>query len=115
MRIAVAGIFHETNSFAPGKTPLDAFKADWVANRDDLMAMYGGTGTSLGGVIDALQAEHAEPVMGFYAGATPSGMIEAPAAEALLELVTASVDPAAEGRTNNVWNRCCNRSCSLGE
>lgn len=30
MKIAVIGTFHETNTFAPGITGLEAFSSEWV-------------------------------------------------------------------------------------
>lgn len=97
LRIAVAGVLHETNSFAPFSTGLDAFAKEWIAGLDAFVARYGGTRTSMGGAIDAASAHGTILVPGLYAAATPSGMVTASAGESLLEEVTASVDSTTDG------------------
>ncbi|MDF2837901.1 MAG: microcystinase, partial [Paenibacillus sp.] len=53
VRIAVAGIFHETNTFAPGKTLHIHFMEEQVVGLEAFLERYAGTRTSMGGVIDA--------------------------------------------------------------
>ncbi|MDI4645819.1 M81 family metallopeptidase [Cohnella hashimotonis] len=97
VRIAVAGLLHETNTFAPGMTNVDAFKGEWVEGRRAFYERYAGTRTSMGGVIDAAAKHGVELEPGLYAAATPSGLVCSRAAEALIESVVASIDPAAAG------------------
>ncbi|MCU6712621.1 M81 family metallopeptidase [Paenibacillus sp. J5C_2022] len=96
-RIAVAGILHETNTFAPFATGIDAFRQEWIAGNAAFEARYGGTRTSMGGAIDAAVQHGAALAAGLYAAATPSGMVTAEAAEELMNAVVASVDPEADG------------------
>ncbi len=97
LRIAVAGIYHETNTFAPGRTVLAQFADERTEGLEAFRQRYGGTRTSMGGVIDAALRQGAELVPGLYAAATPSGMVEAAAADALIDDVVRSVDPGASG------------------
>ena len=97
LRIAVAGIYHETNTFAPGRTGLANFAGERVVGEEAFRLRYGGTRTSMGGVIDAAREHGATLAPGLYTAATPSGMVESSAAEALIGDVAASIDPGADG------------------
>jgi microcystin degradation protein MlrC len=97
VRIAVAGILHETNTFAPGLTELKHFKGEWVAGREAFYDRYSDTRTSMGGVIDAARRYEVELKPGLYAAAMPSGMVSGAAADELIEDVVASIDPEASG------------------
>jgi microcystin degradation protein MlrC len=97
LRIAVAGILHETNSFAPGMTDTAAFRGEWIAGYDAFIARYAGTRTSMGGVIEAAAAHQAELAPGLYVYATPSGMVRASTADELIDAVVRSVDAVADG------------------
>ncbi|BBH23550.1 microcystinase C [Paenibacillus baekrokdamisoli] len=96
-KIAVAGIFHETNTFAPGLTELDAFWSEWISGMDAFLGRYEGTKTSMGGVIEAAAALGAELVPGLYTAATPSGMVTSSAAEQLMDEFIGSIDADADG------------------
>jgi microcystin degradation protein MlrC len=97
MKIAVTGLFHETNSFAPGMTEVNDFSGEWVSGNDYFLQRYEHTRTSMGGVIDAAHAEQAQLECGLYVAATPSGMVSKEAVERLLDEVVASVDVGADG------------------
>ncbi|MGZ9584246.1 M81 family metallopeptidase [Paenibacillus marinisediminis] len=97
MNIAVVGMVHETNTFAPGRTDLHAFQSEWVEGNDDFLSHYAGTRTSMGGVIDAALAYGLELSVGFYTTTTPSGMISSETAQALIQHAVESVDEAADG------------------
>jgi len=97
LRIAVAGIFHETNTFAPGRTDLTYFEGERISGEEAFLGRYEGTRTSMGGVIDAARRHGARLVPGLYAAATPSGIVEPNAADALIDAVVTSVDPEADG------------------
>ncbi|NHN31761.1 M81 family metallopeptidase [Paenibacillus agricola] len=97
MKIAVAGIFHETNTFAPGLTNLDAFHSEWVYGNDAFLNRYSKTRTSMGGVVDAMHEAGAELSCGLYTAATPSGMVTSEAAADLIAAAVESIDTSAEG------------------
>jgi microcystin degradation protein MlrC len=97
LRIGVVGVIHETNSFAPGKTELYDFQAEWVDGESAFVDRYKGTRTSMGGVIDAAIAEKAVLVPGLYTSATPSGMVTEAASHALVESIVQSIEPNMDG------------------
>jgi microcystin degradation protein MlrC len=82
-RIAVGGIWHETNTFAAGRTGLGAFREYQYAVGDKLLSRYAGTNTELGGIIAAADELGFELVPTIYAGAVPSGTIAREALERL--------------------------------
>ena len=97
LRIAVAGIIHETNSFAPGKTEISDFKGEWITGKSAFYDRYEGTKTSMGGAIDAANIEGVTLLPGFFTNATPSGMVSAAASEQLIDSVVQSVDEQIDG------------------
>lgn len=97
MKIAVAGIYHETNTFAPGLTTLEHFQGEWVVGHESFLARFAGTRTSMGGVIDAARTNEAALMPGLYAAATPSGMVSAETGDALIDALAASIDAGADG------------------
>lgn len=97
LRIAVAGILHETNTFAPGFTNIGHFRDQWSNGSEPFFARYAGTRTSMGGVIAAAANSGIGLVPGLYVAATPSGMVEATSGDALIEALVASIDDTTDG------------------
>ncbi|CAG7659080.1 M81 family metallopeptidase [Paenibacillus allorhizosphaerae] len=95
--IGVIGVVHETNTFAPGTTGLDAFMDDWVVGKDAFISHYSGTKTSMGGVIDASKELGLELRPGLYTQATPSGMVTGEAFDAIADGLADSVDRGIDG------------------
>jgi microcystin degradation protein MlrC len=94
VRVAIGGIWHETNTFAAGRTTLADFRAYQYAEGDDLLARYTGTGTELGGMIEAARALGMELVPTVYAGAVPSGIIAREALDAVASTLDAALAAA---------------------
>ncbi len=84
-RIAIGGIWHETNGFAAGLTGLDDFRAYQYAEGAALLARYRGTGTELGGMIEAAKECAFELLPTLFAGAVPSATIARSALDALCD------------------------------
>jgi microcystin degradation protein MlrC len=82
-RIAVGGIWHETNTFAPGHTGTGAFREYQYAVGEEVLSRYAGTNTELGGMIGVADELGLELVPTIYAGAVPSGTITRDALESL--------------------------------
>lgn len=99
MKIAVVGILHETNTFAPGLTQYEDFNIDveTVSGNEIFMERYHKTRTSMGGVIDAVKERGSELAAGSYFSTTPSGMVSADAAERLISEMVDSIDESADG------------------
>ena len=79
-RIGIGGLWHETNTFAPGLTSIEDFAAYRLADgpravRDALA----GTVTEVGGALIACGELGFEPVPFFFAGAVPGPTISADA------------------------------------
>ena len=75
MRIAIAGIVHETNTYVQEETPISAFKI----LRGEQMLKIRGTETHTGGAIDACVRLGVTAVPILQAFAQPSGKIAAEA------------------------------------
>jgi len=81
LRFAVAGISHETNTFAVPTTGLDDFE---VRRGRELYEAYRHSHTTLAGFFDAAEVLGFEAVPLLFASAVPSGVIERRAFEAIL-------------------------------
>ncbi len=73
MRLLIAMMKHETNTFSPVPTALARFGALYG---EAAIRAYRGTGTGLGAYIDLAEKEGAEIVLPIAAGASPSGPVE---------------------------------------
>ncbi|MBI5878574.1 MAG: M81 family metallopeptidase [Chloroflexi bacterium] len=82
-RIALGGIVHETNTFAPGVTTLDNFMRQSYAEGEGIAARYAASKTALGGAIDGLRAWGVQIVPLVYAAAMPSATVTRAAHEML--------------------------------
>lgn len=75
MRIAIGGLSHETHTFLPDKTGLAPFDRDAVRGQE-LVSTYRGTNSSLGGMIDVLEAAGVEIVPLVYSAGGVAGTVE---------------------------------------
>jgi microcystin degradation protein MlrC len=73
MRLLIAMMKHETNTFSPVPTPLERFRPLYG---DAAVRAYRGTGTGLGAYLDLAERERAEIVLPIAAGASPSRPVE---------------------------------------
>lgn len=84
MRIAIGGIYHETNCFAKDPTPVSSF-GGWMRVGETIISARKNTRTYLGGLIAELEAQEAQIICAMDASAMPSGIIEKAAAEILAQ------------------------------
>lgn len=85
MKIAVAGIWHETNTLVEIKSTKENFtNFGWYLGRD-LVDAFLGTKTVMGGYLDVLNQNNHEVIPIFGAYATPSGTITIDTFEEILE------------------------------
>ena len=91
MRIVVARLNHETNTFSPVPTTLESFAPKWG---DDARAFGKGSNTALGAFHDYAERKGAELITPLAATANPSGPVDDAAFEAM---ATAIVDAVAAG------------------
>lgn len=72
LRVAIARMSHETNTFSTVQTRLEDYDPCYG---DEVVDVYGGTKTEVGGFIDVLRGKEGEIVPIMAASATPSGPI----------------------------------------
>lgn len=87
MRIAIAGIVHETNTYCRDATPLEEFR---VLEGERMLRMR-GTETQTGGAIAECEARGWQPVPVFWASTQPSGTIAGDAYQAMKERLLAGL------------------------
>src|SRR6201987_2842110 len=88
MRLLIAMMKHETNTFSPVPTPLARFGP---LDGESAIRAYRGTGTGLGAYLDLAEREGAEVVLPIAAGASPSGPVEDAAFEHIAGIICDAV------------------------
>lgn len=84
-RIALLGIYHETNTFSKQLTTLAEFRSGFWLEEGAITKEYRGAHHEISGIIDVIESsDEYELVPVFYAYATPSGMVTADALEGIL-------------------------------
>jgi microcystin degradation protein MlrC len=93
MRLLLATMSHETNTFSPVPTPLARFCRDGTTLLKGQAAIdfYRGTGTCMGGFLAIAEGAGAEVVLPVAASAPPSGPVESGAYETFCTAVTDEV------------------------
>ena len=92
MKIGIAMMSHETNTFSPVTTDLKRFSGgnDSPPSGQIALGIYKGTASCLGGFIEVAERNAAEIVMGIAAGAPPSGPVEQDAYEFICSEISPS-------------------------
>jgi microcystin degradation protein MlrC len=75
VRFFIAMVSHETNTFSTIATDRRQFEAHDLRYGGEILEAYRGTGTCLGGMIDAAQASGATLVPSIAASASPAGRV----------------------------------------
>ena len=96
-RIGVGGISHETNTFSPVPTTLDAFRARAYLIGDAVVQQGRGTRNALGGIIDAATEAGATLVPTLFASAMPGGVVSREAFEHLRDRLLDRLRPPYVG------------------
>ena len=81
MRVAIGALMHESNTFAPGLTTLDDFRRTQLLGGAAIVEAHAGTGSEVGGALEALRRHGAEVVPTLSAWAMPSPLVERSAYE----------------------------------
>lgn len=89
MRFAITGIMHESNSFAPEPTSLQAFD---VTGPKDMIRLNADAASSITGYLQACEAAGVEAVPLSHAKATPAGPVTADAFATLLNDMLAQLE-----------------------
>jgi microcystin degradation protein MlrC len=95
VRILIAQMSHETNTFSPVPTPLVRFSRGEAQppEGEQALALLRGTGTCVGGYIAACEAAGAQIDMGIAAAAPPSGAVDDEAFDAMCAKIVGAVEP----------------------
>src|SRR5947208_11172723 len=92
MRLLIAMMKHETNTFSPVPTPLQRFGHGPGPLYDETaVKAYRGTGSGLGAYLDLAEREGAEVVLPIAAGAPPSRPVEDAAFEHMAGVICDAV------------------------
>lgn len=94
-RVLVGGIWHETNTFSPLPTDLEAFRRFQYLEGPALLETLAGTNTEIGGMIAAAPRHDIELVPSVHAGAIPSGLVTRDALDHIVDRLCADARAGA--------------------
>ncbi len=102
MRLLLATMSHETNTFSPVPTKLERFARDGKTLLQGQAAIdhYRGTGTCMGGYLAVAAELGAEVVVPVCASAPPSGAVDRQAYETFCRLI---LDEVTKGSFDGIW------------
>jgi len=102
MRLLLATLSHETNTFSPVPTKLERFCRNGTTLLTGQMAVdfYRGTGTCMGGYLAVADELKADVVVPLCASAPPSGPVDSDAYETFSRMIT---DAVAQGGFDALW------------
>jgi microcystin degradation protein MlrC len=94
MQVGIISLMHESNTFAPERTPLAAFQRERLLTGEAVREQMSGMHHEVGGFLDGLTREVIEAVPVFAAWAMPSGTIDRATARVLTKQAMAAVHAA---------------------
>ncbi len=102
MRLLLATLSHETNTFSPVPTKLERFcrNGTTLLSGQTAIDFYRGTGTCMGGYLAVADELKAEIVVPLCASAPPSGPVDNDAYETFCRMIT---DAIAQGGFDALW------------
>src|SRR5690606_10368045 len=83
-RVALLGIYHESNTFVERATDYDDFKNSHLLEGQAILAEYRDAYHEIGGMMAGLSCEEIELVPVYFAEATPGGTVAAGCYQQLL-------------------------------
>jgi microcystin degradation protein MlrC len=92
LRVALLGIYHESNTFLDTPTTLTDFKKGHWLFGDDIIQEYKDAYHEIGGMIEVMERERIELIPVMYAEATPGGMITSKTYAVLIEKMMEALD-----------------------
>ena len=117
MRVVIAMMKHETNTFSPVPTPLERFATGQplpYADGDAYEA-FKGTGSAMAAFIDLAEAAGAEIVTPIAANAWPSGPVDDDAYQSMADAICAAVAPGCDAVLLDLHGAMVTQSLDDGE
>ncbi|MGH6922523.1 MAG: M81 family metallopeptidase [Propylenella sp.] len=93
-RVAVGGMWHETNSFSPIATDLASFRRYQYLEGSAITERLKGTNCEIGGMIEAAEKLGVALIPTLFAGALPSGMVTRDAFDHITGRIAESISAA---------------------
>lgn len=117
MKIVLAQMSHETNTFSPVPTPLARFsrRAEVPLERDAARQAYTGTRSCMGAYIDVLNEAGFEFVIPVAGGAPPSGPVEEAAYEYMASRIVEAAKAGCDAMMLDLHGAMVTESCEDGE
>jgi microcystin degradation protein MlrC len=117
MRVVIAQMKHETNTFSPVPTPLARFAGDGEVPLEggDAYQAYKGTGAAIAAFIELAEEAGAEIVLPVAASAWPSGPVEDVAFEYIAGRICAAVADGCDAVLLDLHGAMVTRSHDDGE
>ena len=95
-RVAILGMYHESNTFLPHPTTLADFEAGHLLFGQAIRQEYAAAYHEIGGMLDVLDQSGIEAVPLMFAEATPSGTITSETYEQLWQLMMDQLEKAGD-------------------
>jgi microcystin degradation protein MlrC len=117
MRLIIAMMKHETNTYSPVPTPLDVFARGTprVPEGDEVAPAFKGTNSAIAAFLDLAEAEDAEIITPIAAGAWPSGPVHDDAYEYMTGKILDAVRRGADGILLDLHGAMVTQSLEDGE
>jgi microcystin degradation protein MlrC len=117
MRVVIAMMKHETNTFSPVPTPLERFAVGQAAPYTGRAAYtaFKGTGSAIAAFIDLAEAAGAEIVIPIAASAWPSGPVQDAAYRHITEAICAAVEEGCDAILLDLHGAMVTESLEDGE
>lgn len=96
MRLVVAAMLHETNTFSPIPTDVARFGHRNMLTGEAARTYFKGTNTAIAAFIDQAEAMKAEMVIPMTASAVPSGKVAAEAYKHITDAICEAVDKGCD-------------------
>ena len=110
-RIALAGIYHESNTFLPGKTTWEDFENGHLFRGSQIREEYQDAYHEIGGILEVFDASEVEIVPLFFAEATPGGIITRETCERLISEILEELE------SHGPWDgvQLCTHGAAVGD